>query len=195
MQENKAKKILEIRWHGRGGQGAKTAAQLLAETAMEEGKFIQSFPEYGPERAGAPIKAFTRISDEPINLHCGVTTPQIVAVIDPTLLAAVNVTEGLPDDGILLVNTGRSPKQIREELQLNKAKVFTLNATKIALDTIGLPLPNTSMLGALVKAAGVVSLEKVEEKLKKKFLKKIGEKKTQGNIDSVRRAYQEVQGE
>ena len=190
-----AKKILEIRWHGRGGQGAKTAAQLLAETALEEGKFIQSFPEYGPERAGAPIKAFTRISEEPITLHCGVTNPQIVVVIDPTLLDAVNVVEGLFDDGILLVNTEKTPKQIREKLGFNKGRVFTLDATKIALDTIGLSLPNTPMLGAVIKAAGIVSLEGAEEKLKKKFLKKIGEKKTMGNIESIRRAVKELQSE
>jgi len=189
------KNILEIRWHGRGGQGAKTAAQLLAETAMEEGKFIQSFPEYGPERAGAPMKAFTRISKEPINLHCSVTNPQIVVVIDPTLLDAVNVIEGLPDDGVLLVNTEKTPKQIREKLGFNYGKVFTLDATKIALDTIGLPLPNTPMLGAVIKAVGIVVLEKVEEKLKKKFLRKIGEEKTKGNIEGIRRAAQEVQSE
>lgn len=195
MTEKTTKNILEVRWHGRGGQGAKTAAQLLAETALEEGKFIQSFPEYGPERAGAPMKAFTRISKEPINLHCGVTNPQIVVVIDPTLLDAVNVVEGLLDDGVLLVNTEKTPKQIREKLGYNKGKVFTLAATKIALETIGLPLPNTPMLGAVIKAVGIVALEKVEEKLKKKFLKKIGEKKTMGNIESIRRAVKELQSE
>ncbi len=195
MQMTKTKEILEIRWHGRGGQGAKTAAQILAETAMEEGKFIQSFPEYGPERAGAPMKAFTRISEKPINLHCGVVNPQIVVVIDPTLLEGVNVIEGLPDDGILLVNSEKSPEQIRKMLKFDKGKIFTLNATKIALDTIGLPLPNTPMLGALVKATPIVSLEKVEEKIRKKFLKKIGEKKTMGNIESIRQAYKEVKTE
>ncbi len=188
-------KILEIRWHGRGGQGAKTAAQLLAESALEGGKYIQAFPEYGPERAGAPIKSFTRISDEPINLHCGVANPQIVVVLDPSLLDIADVTDGLPDDGILLVNTGKTPDQIREKLQFTKGKVYTLNATKIALDAIGLPLPNTPMLGALVKASGIVPLEKIEEKLNKKFLKKIGEEKTKGNIESVKRAYKEIQAE
>jgi len=195
MNKTITKKILEIRWHGRGGQGAKTAAQLLAETALEEGKFIQSFPEYGPERAGAPIKAFTRISEEPINLHCGVVNPQIIVVIDPTLLDAVNVTEGLFDDGILLVNSEKSPKQIREKLKYNNGKVFTIDATKIALDALGLPLPNIPMLGALVKAVGIVALENVEEKIKKKFLKKIGEEKTKGNIEGVRKAYQLLQSE
>ena len=184
--------ILEIRWHGRGGQGAKTAAQLLAETALEEGKCIQSFPEYGPERAGAPIRAFTRIAERNIDLHCGVVSPDVVIVIDPTLLDTVDVTDGLPDDGILLVNTDQSPQEVRKKLKFNKGKVYTVDATKIALDTLGLPLPNTPMLGALIKAYGIVSLEKVEEKLKKKFLKKIGEEKTKGNIESVRKAYETV---
>ena len=187
------KKIIEIRWHGRGGQGAKTAAQLLAESALGEGKYIQAFPEYGPERSGAPIKAFTRISQEPISLHCGVYNPNVVVVIDPTLLEAVNVVEGLSDEGVLLVNTDKPPQEIRKRTHFEKGKVYTLDATKIALETIGMPLPNTPMLGALVKVTGVVKLEGVEQVLRAKFLKKIGEEKTKGNIESVRRAHDEVQ--
>ncbi len=189
------KKILEIRWHGRGGQGAKTAAQLLAETALEEGKYIQSFPEYGPERAGAPIKVFTRISEQPINLHCGVSTPQIVVVIDPTLLDVINVVEGLDENGTLLVNSEYSPADIRKKLNFPKGKVCTVNATKIALDITGIPLPNTPMLGALLKTVSIVELDKLEGKLEKKFLKKIGEEKTKANIESVRKAYEIVQEE
>ncbi len=184
--------LIEIRWHGRGGQGAKTAAQLLAEAAMSEGKYIQSFPEYGPERAGAPIKVFTRIADKPINLHCGVTNPDIVVVIEPTLLNTINVTEGLPKEGILLVNTDQSPEEIRKKLAFPKGRVYTLNATKIALETLGMPLPNTPMLGALLKAKELVSLKSLEKKLQDKFLKKIGEEKTKGNLESIRRAYEEV---
>lgn len=187
------KNLIEIRFHGRGGQGAKTASELLAETALTKGKYIQSFPEYGPERAGAPMRAYVRISDQPIHIHSGITNPQIVAVIDPTLLDSANVTDGLRDDGILLVNTSQPPSEIRKKLNFTKGNVCTLDATKIALDTIGLPLPNTSILGALVKATGLIKLEDLEEKIKEKFLKKIGEKKTQGNIESVRRAYNEVQ--
>ncbi len=187
------KNILEIRWHGRGGQGAKTAAQLLVETALEEGKCIQSFPEYGPERAGAPIKAFSRIAEKPITLHCGVSNPQIVIVIDPTLLDSVNVIEGLPEDGVLLVNTVDSPQQLRDKLNFHTGKVYTVDATKIALETVKMPLPNTPMLGALIKAVGIVALKNVEKKIRKKFLKKIGEEKTQGNIESVHRAYKEIQ--
>ncbi len=187
------KGILEIRWHGRGGQGAKTAAQLLAEAALEGGKYIQAFPEYGPERAGAPIRTFTRISAAPINLHCGVSNPEIVVVIDPTLLNSIDVTEGLTKEGVLLVNTEESPQAIRQKLQFKEARVYTVGATKIALDTLKLPLPNMPMLGALIKATAVVPLERLEEKITKKFLKKIGEEKTKGNIEGVRRAYQEVQ--
>ena len=187
------KDMIEIRINGRGGQGAKTAAQLLAEAAMGQGKFIQSFPEYGPERAGAPIRAYTRISDHPITIHSGVTNPDIAAVIDPTLLESVNVTEGLDDDSILLINTDKTPSEMRKELNFNKGKLCTVDATKIALETIGLPLPNTSMLGAIIKVTQITSLEDIEKEIKGKFLKKIGEQKTQANIDSVHRAYKEVQ--
>lgn len=187
------KNLIEIRIHGRGGQGAKTASELLVETALGKGKYIQSFPEYGPERAGAPMRAYARISDQPIHIHSGITNPNIVAVIDPTLLDSIDVTEGLSEDGILLVNTALSPKEIRKKLNFNKGKACTVDATKIALETIGLPLPNTSILGALIKITGLIKLEDLEGKIKEKFLKKIGEKKTQGNIDSVKRAYNEVQ--
>lgn len=184
--------MTEVRFHGRGGQGAKTAADLLATTALETGKFIQAFPEYGPERAGAPMKSFTRISDKPIDLHCGITNPDIVVVIDPTLLDAVDVTEGLDEKGILMVNTPEKPETIRKKTKFSKGKVLTVDATKISLDTIKAPLPNTPMLGALIKATGIVSLDNLKESVKKKFLKKIGEEKVKGNLDSIDRAYKEV---
>ncbi len=185
--------MIEIRFHGRGGQGAKTASMFLAEAALDKGKYIQAFPEYGPERAGAPIKAFTRINEQPINIHSGVTNPEVVVVIDPTLLDVVDVTEGLGQDGVLIVNTLLSPQEIREKTKYKQGKVFTVDATQIAMDTIGLPLPNTSMLGALIKATNLVDIKDIEEKTKDKFLKKIGEKKTQGNIDSIHQAYEKVQ--
>ncbi len=184
--------LIEVRWHGRGGQGAKTAASLLAETALDLGKFVQAFPEYGPERAGAPMKAFTRIADGPITIHCGVTNPKVVVVIDPTLLNSVDVTEGLANNGILLVNTDQSPESIREKLKFKIGKVFTLDANKIAMETLKLPLPNMPMLGALVKATGLVNLEDVKENINKKFLKKIGEEKVRSNIEGIQRAYEEV---
>lgn len=186
------KDLIEIRWHGRGGQGAKTAAQFLAEAALDKGQFIQAFPEYGPERAGAPMKVFTRISSQPINLHCGITNPQIAVVIDPTLLDAVDVTEGLGEEGILLVNSQESPQAIKEKLSFSEGKLYTVDATRIALETIGLSFPNTPMLGALLKITGLVSLEVLKEKIKGKFAKKLSPEKLKGNIDAVERGYKEV---
>lgn len=186
------KDLIEIRFHGRGGQGAKTASELLVETALGKGKYIQSFPEYGPERAGAPMRAYTRISSYPIDIHSGITCPDAVVVMDYTLIESSNVTEGLDENGILLVNTHSTPLEIRKRLNFNRGRVYTVDATKIALETIGLPLPNTSILGALLKITGLVGLSDLEEKIREKFLKKIGDKKTQGNIDSVRKAFNEV---
>ncbi len=183
--------MLEIRWHGRGGQGAKTAAQFLAEAAIDAGKFIQAFPEYGPERAGAPIRAYTRIDEEPIKLHCGVTTPHVVVVIDPTLLTK-DVLNGLPEGGILIVNTNKAPAELKKKLVASSIKVATVDATRISLDTLGLPMPNVPMLGALVKVDPVVPLDKVKEQIRHKFLKKIGEEKTNANIEGLDRAYKEV---
>lgn len=183
--------LIEVRWHGRGGQGAKTAAQFLAEAALDAGKYIQAFPEYGPERAGAPIRAYTRISAEPINLHCGVTNPEYVVVIDSTLLGP-SVAEGLPPEGVLLVNTQEPPDTVRQKAGFKKGRVATVDATKIALDTLGAPMPNMPMLGALLKVVPLVELNVLCAKVKAKFLKKIGEQKTQANIDGIKQAYQEV---
>ncbi len=186
-------KLIEVRFHGRGGQGAKTAAQLLAETAMDAGMHIQAFPEYGPERSGAPMRAFTRISDEQINLHSGVISPGIVVVIDPTIMEKEDVTEGLGDGGILIVNTEENPEAIRQKTKFKKGKVFTVNATQISLDTLGRPMPNTPMLGALIKATGIIKMKDLQDNLRKKFLKKIGEKAVKGNIEAIERAYEEVE--
>ncbi|MFH1868704.1 MAG: 2-oxoacid:acceptor oxidoreductase family protein [Candidatus Omnitrophota bacterium] len=184
--------MIEVRWHGRGGQGAKTASQFLAEAALDAGKYIQAFPEYGPERAGAPIKAFTRIDDAPMTIHCSVTNPEAVVVIDPTLLETIDVTEGLGEDGVLLVNSPDDPKVIREKLKFNKGKVATVDATKISLETLGIPMPNTPMLGALIKVTPLVTLEALIGKIRDKFLKKIGEEKTNANIEGIKRAYEEA---
>lgn len=185
------RELTEIRWHGRGGQGAKTAAQFLAEAALDSGKFIQAFPEYGPERAGAPIRAYTRISDKAIDIHSGVTNPEVVVVIDPTLLTP-ELLKGLPDNGILVVNSPESPSNIRKRLGYVGGKVAAVDATKIALETVKLPMPNTAMLGALAKVMPIVPLEMLQEKVRDKFLKKIGEEKTTANLEAVKRAYDEV---
>jgi len=184
--------MIEIRWHGRGGQGAKTASQFLGEAALDTGKYIQSFPEYGPERAGAPMRAFNRISEKPIYIHSSVTNPEVVVVIDPTLLGAIDVAEGLGDDGILLVNTDKSPEEIRKIANFKKGKVGTVDATKIALETLKLPMPNLPMLGAFLKVNSLVTIEQLSERVKAKFLKKIGEEKTSANLQGIKRAYSEV---
>ncbi len=186
--------MLEIRWHGRGGQGAKTAAQILAEAAMASGSYIQAFPEYGPERAGAPIKAYTRISPNPITIHSGIVNPDVVVVIDSTLLETVEVTEGL-EEGLLLVNTARPPGELAGAVGRPGLRVGTVDGTAIALDTLGLPMPNLPMLGALLKLTSVVALENLEESIRHKFEKKIGGEKTRANIEAVRRAFQEVKAQ
>jgi len=192
-----SEKIVEIRWHGRGGQGAKTAALLFADAAMALGKNIQAFPEYGPERMGAPVQAFNRLSEGPIMMHCGITNPQIVVVLDRTLLESVNVAEGLPDDGIIIVNTSKIPSDIRKETKLTAGKVFTVDASAIAKDKFGRNIPNTPMLGALAKVTGLLNfnamVKDMEIKLKKKFTHK--PEIVNGNIEAIKQAYNSVRGE
>jgi pyruvate ferredoxin oxidoreductase gamma subunit len=189
------KKITEVRWHGRGGQGAVTASKLLATSALAEDKYIQAFPEYGPERMGAPIQSYTRISDMPITIHCHVTNPDMVVVLDPTLIGPVDITEGLTEDGIIVVNTSESPANIRKKLNLKKKKIFTVDASKIASEELGRPMPNTPMIGALVKATGLLKLNNVIEDIKKKFAGKFSQKIIDGNVNAINRAYQEVKSE
>ena len=185
------KDIFEIRIHGRGGQGAKTAAQFVAEAAIGKGKHIQSFPEYGPERAGAPMKAFARISDNVIYTTAPVVNPDVVLVIDPTLLDSVNVADGLTKEGILIVNTPHGPDWVKEKTKFN-GKCMAVDATKISLEAVGKNLPNTPMLGALVKATNCIELDAISDSINKKFLKKLGEQKTKATIDAVKKAFDEV---
>jgi len=190
-----AKDLTEIRWHGRGGQGAKTAATMVAEVALEEGKYSQGFPEYGPERMGAPIRGYTRIASEPIRLHCPITAPDVVVILDATLIGADDLADGLKPNGAIIVNTPESPAAIRKRLGVRHGKVYTVDATTIAIETIGRPIPNTPMIGALLRVSGFMKLETVFHDIEKKFLKKLGAAVVQGNITAVQRAYQEVQGE
>lgn len=185
------KEILEIRIHGRGGQGAKTASQFIAESALGEGKYIQAFPEYGPERAGAPMKAYDRISDKKITTYAPVVNPDVVMVIDPTLIGPVDVTEGLTKDGILIVNTPKSADEIKKETGF-KGKICTVDATKISIDTVGRNLPNTPMLGALVKVTKIIPIDSIKKCIEDKFLKKLGEEKTNATIRGVELAYEAV---
>lgn len=188
------KKYFEIRWHGRGGQGAKTAALLFGEAAMEIGKYIQAFPEYGPERTGAPVQAFNRLSDTPIRIHSPVKNPDVVVVLDASLLNVVDVTTGMKDGGYVIVNTTESPEEIKKKLKNDKLKVATVDATKIALDCIGKNVPNTPLLGAMIKATKILDIDKtlqiIEKKLKEKFRER--EDAVKGNIKSIKKAYEEV---
>lgn len=187
--------LVEIRWHARAGQGAKSAAYLLAESALGAGKYIQAFPEYGPERMGAPMKAYTRISSKPIRIHSQITNPDIIVVLDPSLLKIKDTLDGWKETSVLIVNTNKSPKEIRESLGLKGGRVYTLDATRIALDTIGRNIPNTPLLGALIRIMGSPTLDEVLEELRHKFSGRFSEKVVQGNIEAVRRAYEEVQSE
>ncbi len=187
-------KLTEIRWHGRGGQGAKTAALLFGESVLGQGQYMQAFPEYGPERMGAPVQSYNRISEEPITLHCGVTSPQIVVVLDPTLIGTIDVTAGLPADGTIIINTDQPAAKFRESLKLTGQKLYTVDASKIARETIGRDIPNTPMMGALVKVTGLVKfdamLSDTEHKLQKKFRNK--PEVIDGNLKAIQRAYDEV---
>lgn len=184
--------LVEIRWHGRGGQGVVTAAALLAEAALEQGRYFQSFPEFGPERMGAPIRAYSRVSSEPINLHCGVTEPNVVAVLDSTLIGVVNVAEGLKDNGVVIVNTKESPTELKSKLGIKSGRVFTVDASQIAEDEIGKRIPNTPMLGALLKATDLLDLPNVLKHLRKSFSSKFSSQIVEGNVRALERAYKEV---
>ena len=183
--------LREFRWHGRGGQGAWTASELLARAAIHEGKYIQSFPEFGPERMGAPVKAYTRISEEPIRLHCAVYNPNLSIVMDPTLLATVKVTEGLDENGILIINSPKNPKNMKEELKMKKGKLWTVSATDIALRILGRAITNTAMLGVVARATGIVKMESIEKAVRERFPEPLAEK----NIGVIKEAYKEAKTE
>jgi pyruvate ferredoxin oxidoreductase gamma subunit len=187
--------MIEIRWHGRGGQGAKTAALLLGEAAIQDGKYIQAFPEYGPERMGAPVQSFNRISDEPLTMHCSLTNPNVVVVLDPSLMDAVDVSAGLSEEGTMLINTPEPPAEIRKRLHWNGKKLFTVDASRIAVETIKRDVPNTPMMGALIKATSLMRFESMLEDTKHKLEKKFKNRPEiiEGNVQAIRRAYEEVQ--
>ncbi len=187
--------LLEIVWHGRGGQGAKTAATVVAEAAVREGKYSQGFPEYGPERMGAPMRGFTRISDGPIRRHCAVADPQIIVVLDPTLLEVIDLTDGSTKDRVMVVNTPLEPAALRDELGVKGGRLYTVDATGISLDELKRPIPNVPMIGALLKATGILKLETVFDELREKFGKKFADSVVQGNLRAVERAYKEVREE
>jgi pyruvate ferredoxin oxidoreductase gamma subunit len=185
--------ILEIRWHGRGGQGVVTAGKVLADTALDAGMYFQAFPDYGPERMGAPIRAFTRLSKQPIDVHSQIDEPNVVIVLDPTVMIPANVTSGLAEDGVLIVNTADSPQEVRELLGLTTGRVCTVDATAIAIKHLGREITNTPMLGALAKATGIFSLEDLAGVVRHKFERKFGEKIVLENIACLNEAAEQLQ--
>ncbi len=185
--------LTEIRWHARAGQGAVTAAKVVAETALAADQYLQAMPEYGPERMGAPIKAFTRISSAPIEIHCNIENPDVVIVLDDSLLDIVDVAEGLVEGGVIIVNTCTPPAQVRAALSVPaSAKVACVDASGIALDTIKRDIPNTPMVGALIKVAGVIDIDGFKGLLAKNLSKKFGQEMIDANWASVDRAFEEV---
>ena len=189
------KKPVEIRWHGRGGQGAKTACLLLADAAFSSGKYVQGFPEYGPERMGAPITAYNRISDERCPVHSNIYNPDYVVVVDETLLESVDVTAGLSEDGAIIVNTAKAPDAIRPYLNGYKGQVCTIDARRISEETLGKNFPNTPMLAAAVKVSGVVEPNRFVQDMKASFGHKFATKPQviDGNMKALTQSMEEVQ--
>ena len=184
--------MTEIRWHARAGQGAVTAAKLVAETALEMDKYIQAMPEYGPERMGAPIKAFTRVSDDPIDIHCNIETPNVVIILDETLLATVDVAGGITDDGVVIINTCSVPDAIRGDLPDAVGRIACVDASGISLETLKREMPNTPMIGAMAKVTGLLDLPDIIAHVSKTFGKKFSQEIVDANIEAVTRAYEEV---
>ena len=192
MKENG---LIEFRWHGRGGQGAKTACLLLADAAFCSGNYVQGFPEYGPERMGAPITAYNRISDVRCSVHCNIENPDYVVVVDETLLDSVDVTHGLSPEGAVIVNTAHSPAQIREKLRGWQGRVCTIDARRISEETLGKNFPNTPMLAAAVKVSGVLEEAKFKKDMEDSFHHKFATKPqvVAGNMAALVQAWEEVQ--
>ena len=186
--------LIEIRWHGRGGQGAKTASLLLADAGFNTGKYIQGFPEYGPERMGAPITAYNRISDDPITVHSNIYDPDYVVVVDDTLLETVDVTAGLKTNGAIVINTTKSEDYLKSVLKGYKGKVYTIDARKVSTEALGRYFPNTPMLAAIVKVTGIMNdedfLKDMEGSFKHKFAKK--PEVIDGNMKALEMALKEV---
>ena len=186
--------MIEIRWHGRGGQGAKTASLLLADAAFNTGKYIQGFPEYGPERMGAPITAYNRISDTPIRIHSNIYEPDYVVVVDDTLLESVDVTAGLKETGAIVINTTKDGEYLAKALKGYKGKVYTIDARKVSMETLGKYFPNTPMLAAIVKVSGIMDEKDFIEDMKGSFKHKFAKKPEviEGNMKAIEMALNEV---
>ena len=186
--------LIEIRWHGRGGQGAKTASLLLADAAFNTGKYIQGFPEYGPERMGAPITAYNRISDAPITIHSNIYEPDYVVVVDDTLLESVDVTAGLKEDGAIVINTTKNYDYLKNVLNGYKGKVYTIDARAISMEALGKYFPNTPMLAAIVKVSGIMTDEEFLNDMQVSFKHKFAKKPEviEGNMKALQLALNQV---
>ena len=189
------KNCVEIRWHGRGGQGAKTAALLLADVAFQTGKYVQCFPEYGPERMGAPITAYNRISDEVVRVHSNIYDPEYVVVVDETLLETVDVTKGLKEEGAIVINTAKPKEEILPHLKGYKGKVYTIDARKVSVACLGKYFPNSPMLAAIVKVTGLMDEELFLNEMRASFQHKFASKPEviEGNMRALSMALEEVQ--
>ena len=185
---------IEIRWHGRGGQGAKTAALLLADVAFQTGKYVQGFPEYGPERMGAPITAYNRISDAKIRVHSNIYDPKYVVVVDESLLEAVDVTAGLKKEGAILVNTAKPKEAILPHLRGYEGAVYTIDAHKVSMEAMGRYFPNTPMLAGIVKVAGIMEEDRFMKEMEASFRHKFAGKPEviDGNMKALKMAFKEV---
>ena len=188
--------MIEIRWHGRGGQGAKTASLLLADAAFNTGKYIQGFPEYGPERMGAPITAYNRISDTPIRIHSNIYEPDYVVVVDDSLIGAVDVTSGLKDDGAIVINTNENIDSLRKKLNGFSGKIYTIDASKISLECLKANFPNTAMLAAVVNITKIMSKEELVDNMKDAFSHKFAKKPEviEPNMEALLKGYDEIKG-
>ena len=188
--------MVEIRWHGRGGQGAKTACLLLADAAFSSGKYVQGFPEYGPERSGAPITAYNRISDTRCTIHSNIYEPDYVVVVDEGLMECVDVTAGLKETGAIIINTRKSPEEVRPLLRGYKGRVCTIDANRISKEILGAAFPNTPMLAATVKVSGVVDPDKFKADMEESFHHKFATKPQviEGNMRVLTQSMEEVQG-
>lgn len=187
--------LMEIRWHGRGGQGAKTASLLLADAAFNTGKYIQGFPEYGPERMGAPITAYNRISDEPITVHSNIYEPDYVVVVDDTLLECVDVTAGLKKEGAIVINTTRDNEFLKQSLKGYEGAIYKIDARKISIEALGKYFPNTPMLAAIVKVSNVMPEDKFLDDMIGSFKHKFAKKPEviEGNMKALELALKEVE--
>ncbi|MBI4712612.1 MAG: 2-oxoacid:acceptor oxidoreductase family protein [Planctomycetes bacterium] len=190
--------MTEIRWHARGGQGALLAVRTLARVAINHGKFAQGMPEFGAERMGAPTRAFNRISDKPLSLYCGITNPDVIIVLDTTLLDAVNVTEGIRKGGTVLINTNRSADEIKQKVNKQiggnaDARIYAVDATGISIKELGRPMPNTPILGALVKiTGGAIKMDDLLSDIKHSFSEKFPPKVVDANLNAIKQGYEQV---